>query len=47
MLLQENNGNAMKVYIYKKDILARLIFQQIVANLITLRCEELFEKVLE
>ena len=36
MFLQENDGNEMKVYTYKKDILAQLIFEQIEASLITL-----------
>ena len=36
MFLQENYGNEMKVYIYKKVILAQLIFEQIEASLITL-----------
>ena len=36
MFLQENDGNEMKVYIYKKDILAQLIFEHIEASLITL-----------
>ena len=36
MFLQENDGNEMKVYTYKKDILAQLIFEHVDASLITL-----------